>query len=62
MEGAGTFAMNQLNAWKIGLLQVLITAYPVLTENGIKLQRPIALNRRRRKSYAVVVESALSVS
>ena len=43
MEGAGTFAMNQLNAWKIGLLQVLITAYPVLTENGIKLQRPIAL-------------------
>ena len=43
MEGAGTFVMDQLNAWKVGLLQGLIIAYPVLAENGIKLQRPIAL-------------------
>ena len=35
--------MDQLNAWKVGLLQGLIIAYPVLAENGIKLQRPIAL-------------------
>ena len=30
--------MDQLNAWKVGLLQGLIIAYPVLAENGIKLQ------------------------
>ncbi len=35
--------MNQLTCWKIGLLQVLILAYPVLATNGVKLQRPIAL-------------------
>lgn len=43
MEGAGTFIMNQLTCWKIGLLQVLILAYPILVTNGVKIQRPIAL-------------------
>lgn len=45
--------MNQ-EAWKINLIKALILSYPLLTEKGFKLRRPIALILETEKEQQIL--------